>query len=380
MTVRIGINALCYSARRAGVSNYAYQLVKHLTSRNPEFSYIVFVPFGCQRDFSTIPGCRCVPIPTMGLVTRVVAEQTLVPLLVSVLRIDILHSIGNVCPIAVGRRNIVTVHDVYFVHDPSRFSALKRRYLQLMVGLSARVACYTICVSNYTAGDLQRHFSVPPERLRVIYEGLGGDNHGQSVSSPPSIHARKPYFLFVGTIEPGKNLARLLDALSLLPTNYSLVIVGKLGWNYAAVLERAQKADIATRVLFAGYVDDRTLANLYSNALALVLPSLHEGFGLPVVEAMHWGCPVCCSNTSCLPEIVQDAAILFDPTSIDSVAASMRAVADSPNLRQALITKGHARALAFSWEQCAEQTLGVYQQCRQVLNRRQAGGGAAGAR
>jgi len=170
----------------------------------------------------------------------------------------------------------------------------------------------------------------------------------------------KDFLLFVGTLEPRKNLSLLVKTLAVCKHDIPIVLVGWDGWGNDEWLKTAEKKGLRKRIFTTGYVDEETLACLYSSALALVFPSLYEGFGLPVLEAMACGCPVICSNVASLPEVAGDAGILFDPFQVEDLGAAIDKVAGDCTLREDLIQKGLLRAAQFSWENTAKKTLEVF--------------------
>jgi glycosyltransferase involved in cell wall biosynthesis len=170
----------------------------------------------------------------------------------------------------------------------------------------------------------------------------------------------KPYILFVGTIQPRKNIAKLIEAVSLLKEKQvQLVVVGKKGWLWEEILAAPEKFKIADRVKFLDFVTNEDLPILYKNALCFVLPSLYEGFGLPVLEAMKFGCPTVISNVSSLPEVGGDASLYFDPQSVDDIAEKLDKVISDEKLRAEMTEKGYNQVKKFSWEKTAKQTLDV---------------------
>ena len=171
---------------------------------------------------------------------------------------------------------------------------------------------------------------------------------------------KRDYILFVGTLQPRKNIERLVEAFSKLKNKeLELVIVGKKGWQYEEILAAPSKFGVSERVKFLDFVENKDLPSLYKNALCFVLPSLYEGFGLPVLEAMKFGCPVLTSNVSSLPEAGGDAAIYFDPTSAEDIAKSLQLVINDEGLRKEMIKKGYNQVKKFSWEKTAKETLKV---------------------
>ena len=270
------------------------------------------------------------------------------------------HTLPLICPTP----GVVTVHDLGFRHFPGAHPAQQRRYLEWSTRHSAGIAKRILADSNATRHDLITAYRVAGPRIDVVYPGR--DESLTRVDAGPvrAAHSlQKPYLLHVGTIQPRKNLVRLIEAHARLRVRWpelELVLAGAPGWLSAPILQAA-RAD-GVRVL--GAVPDSDLAGLYSGAEAFVFPSLYEGFGFPVLEAQACGTPVVCSRTSSLPEVAGDGALLVDPYDVHAIADGMRRVVTDEALRRDLIERGRARARAFSWRQAAASTLQVY---RQVL-------------
>jgi glycosyltransferase involved in cell wall biosynthesis len=219
--------------------------------------------------------------------------------------------------------------------------------------------------SQATKADLVRHYHVPPEKITVAYPGrdenLRRVNDGAAVEAVKSCYGiLGDYFLYIGTLQPRKNLVRLLRAFSnlQLPTsNFQLVLAGSKGWQYGEILAEVKRLGLESHVLFPGRIAEDDKAALLSGATALVFPSLYEGFGLPVIEAMQCGTPVICSNTSSLPEVAGEAALLVDPFDVDALTHAMLRLAEDADLCRTLVERGHAQAQKFSWRSCAASVL-----------------------
>jgi glycosyltransferase involved in cell wall biosynthesis len=319
------------------------------------------------------------------------------------------HVLPLGAPLRRGMRTVVTIHDMGYLRYPEAHTAAQRLYLRLSTIWSARAASQLIAISGATRDDLLRFAGVSPAKITVVHHGLsprfrpvtdaaalaavqrryGIADTGQGEHPSQGEHKVRPYILYVGTVQPRKNLVRLIEAFAQLDdrrpttddrrlatladeqrssfvlrpssdaTAIQLVIAGKRGWLTESIERRAAELGIADRVRFTGYVDDGDLPALLSGALAFVLPSLYEGFGMPVLEAMACGAPVLASNTSALPEVAGDAALLVDPTDTAAIAAGLARLATDAGLRAELRARGLARAAQFTWERCAEETLVV---------------------
>lgn len=356
---KIGINALCYSPKRAGISNYIYNLIQQYRKNNKNDKIIIFLPLSAKEQIFPSENIQPIFLPIPHLFFRIVFEQFLLPLLFIFYRLNILHSMGNVAPLLLFKKNVVTIHDIYFLHDKKRFGVLKQLYLQIFVKLSAILSKSIISVSKSTANDIIHFYKVSETKIRVIYSGVQNyeSNNNQPIDLKSKFKIKEKFFLFVGTIEPGKNLKGLIEGFSYLTDkdDCSLVIVGKSGWGNKELENIITVNHLHDQIKFTGYVTDNELSELYKRALSLVLPSFHEGFGLPIIEAMSQGCPVCCSNTSCLPEIAGDAALFFDPYDSKSIGNALNEILNKKH-RNMLIKKGYENIKRFSWSECAEKT------------------------
>ena len=262
---------------------------------------------------------------------------------------------------------VLTVHDLIFRRYPAHHKPLNRWYLNLTMPLYCRAATHIIAVSEQTKRDILNAYGVASEKISVIYEAASPDFAPQTPGAIGAVRARyslpERYILSVGTIEPRKNLGRVLNAFERLHGEGlvdAFVIVGKKGWLYDDFFAQLDRSPVKHAVVFPGWVSDEDLPAVYGGATALAFPSEFEGFGLPVLEGMACGAPVVCSNTSSLPEIAGDAALLIDPGDLDAITNAMRRVACEPELAAELRRRGYAQARRFSWERAAMETVQVY--------------------
>ncbi len=262
---------------------------------------------------------------------------------------------------------VLTVHDLIFHLFPQHHKRLNRWYLNAALPLYCRRADAIICVSAHTRNDLVRLWNVPADKIHVVYEAAD-DHFGpappEQVNAVRQRYGLPPrYMLTVGTIEPRKNLPRLLEALAALRAqdrDVHLVIVGRLGWLYDDFLQQLARFEHREAVILPGYVPDADLVAMYTGATLSVLASVYEGFGLPVLEAMACGTPVVCSRTSSLPELGGEAAAYFDPYDVDDMTTVLGRVWREAELRQTMREKGLAQAARFSWDRTARETLDIY--------------------
>ncbi|HEU5423624.1 MAG TPA: glycosyltransferase family 1 protein [Nitrolancea sp.] len=352
--------------RQAGVSRYIERLLAALPAAAPEDEIVVFAGRGATKATAAFdPALRWLPsrLPTERPGVRILWEQFAAPPALARERIELVHAPVNVAPVLAGRPAVVTVHDLAFLRYPEQYPGTKQRYLRWMTRRSVEHAARVIAVSEHTRRDLLNFYHVAPERVVVVPNGVGpefrpGDDPAEARALRATHNLPDEFVLFVGTLQPRKNLLGLLRAWARVETAAPLVIVGAPGWQYQPIFDEVRVLGIGERVIFTGYSGD--LASWYRAATVFVYPSLYEGFGLPVVEAMACGTPVVTSNVSSLPEVAGDAALMVDPTDQDALAGAIARLLESPELRATLRERGLARAAAFSWERTARETVAVY--------------------
>jgi glycosyltransferase involved in cell wall biosynthesis len=274
--------------------------------------------------------------------------------------------------------SVVTIHDLGYRHFPAAHTRSHRTYLDWSTRWSAFAAQRIIAVSQFTAADLTRFYGTPPSKIGVVYEAVDRRPQTADDGSIPSPQSPVPnpqspipspqYALYLGTIQPRKNLARLIEAYARLVERYhvewDLVLAGKRGWLSEELYTTVQRQGIGERVHFPGYIPEEDAPGLLRGAIFFAFPSLFEGFGLPVLEAQQMGVPVMCSNNSALPEVAGDAAILVDPTDVDAIADAMLRLSQDEALRQQLIARGYENVKRFSWEKAAQETLAVLEKAK----------------
>lgn len=275
---------------------------------------------------------------------------------------DVVHKtyfFGNT-PAPKGTPCVVTVYDM--IHE--RFSDLFPRNDQTshMKEEAVKNADHVICISKSTQRDLIRFFNTPEQKTSVIYLGFKEFDLGENNMNLPLAPAEKPYFLYVGQRSAYKNFSNFIQAFAASPElkrDFNVVCFGG-GEFHAAETNIFMKLGLNdSQVMHIGG-GDGNLSNCYKNAFAFVYPSLYEGFGIPPLEAMSLDCPVICSNTSSIPEVVAESAEYFDPADIDSIRKSLERIAGSADRRDELVRQGKARLLEFTWEKCARETRTIY--------------------
>lgn len=266
-------------------------------------------------------------------------------------------------------KQVVTIHDLAFMKYPKVVEQKIYNYMMRWVPYSVNLADEIIADSENTKKDIIELLKVPENKISVIY--LAADKHFKKqlnmVITNVKLKYKLPdkYFLYLGTLEPKKNLPLLIEAMKLLKQNYDseykLVVVGAKGWKFNPIFERVHELGLEEDVIFTGYIADQDLPAIYSGATAFMFPSLYEGFGIPLLEAMQCEVPVIASNASCIPEVVNKGGILLDPTDVESWVEAMHNISSDKELHQQYVKKGLEQASKFSWEKVARETLEVYE-------------------
>jgi glycosyltransferase involved in cell wall biosynthesis len=281
---------------------------------------------------------------------------------------QLFHATEHLLPPLHGVPTVLTVHDMIFKLFPEHQKRLNFWYLNATMPLYCRRAGAIVTVSESSKQDIVAHYGLDPAKVTVVYEAAAPEFVPASREAVEGIRRRYglpgPYAIHVGTIEPRKNLTRLIEALQLLREaglTVPLLVVGGKGWLYDDFFQRLERLEIADAVHFPGYVPSSDLPLLYSAATIAVMPSVYEGFGLPVLEAMACGTPVVSSDASSLPELGGRAARYFDPYDVEAVAETIRKVWVDQDLRAEMRQQGLAQAASFSWQRAATQTWAIYE-------------------
>ncbi len=279
---------------------------------------------------------------------------------------DITFVPAHTLPFVFPGKAIVTAHDLGYKYFPAAHTTRQRSYLEATTRYSQARAAIVLADSQATAKDLSRFYGTADEKIRVIYPGVDVMHLTPTAEHIAAVRAKYQlplrYFLFIGTLQPRKNIKRIVQAFASWQTSRddletALVLAGGKGWLFDETwLEGARN------VWLTGYIDEADKAGLLGGAIALVFPSLYEGFGFPAVEAMIAGTPVIASNTSSLAEIVDDSGLLVDPLSVAEIAAAMSRCSDDEQFRRDLIQRGHQRAKCFSWDEAARQVMNVFKE------------------
>jgi glycosyltransferase involved in cell wall biosynthesis len=377
MSLTIGIDASrAARAHRTGTETYSLELIKALAGMASADRclrlYIPHPPQGMDWPDSPYVETCVIPWPRLWTHLRLAVELHQHPP-------DVLFVPAHVLPLSCPVPAVVTVHDLGYRHYPEAHRPFDRWYLDWTTRRHTQVARHVIADSLATRQDLIDFYGANPDHIRVVY--LGRDESLTSVTDPKIIaqtkaryHLEGDYLLYLGMLHPRKNLVRLVEAFyaamldlagcgrSASNRNLSglkLVIAGQRGWLYNAIFERVQRLGLTGRVVFPGYVADQDKPALLSGALAYVFPSLYEGFGLPILEAMACGVPVLTSNCSSLPEVAGEAALLVNPHNTTEIADGLIQLITNVTLRRQLVERGYRQLQTFSWPKAAAQVLEI---------------------
>ena len=364
--MRIGIDARLVFYNRAGIGQYIIQLTEAMARLQPEEDS--FVLLQSRKDQSDLIQSNGFERKSLWTPSHNRFEQSALGFEISRLGLDLLHSPDFIPPFRRNCKSVITVHDLAFLLYPHFLTKESARYYG-QIDQAWRNTDHIIAVSETTKQDSIKMLGVPEKKISVIHEAANPIYQPVNKEEARQIAKKKykldkNFILFVSTIEPRKNLPGLLQAYRRLLDEYKrdevLALAGSKGWLWEEVYETVDKLNLEKHVAFLGRVPSEDLVYLYNAAEMHVHPSFYEGFGLTPLEAMNCGTPVIVSNTSALPEVVGDAAMMIDPHDIDGLTVAMWRLLTEEELRQDLVDKGFKRAKNFSWLEAAKKTMEVY--------------------
>jgi glycosyltransferase involved in cell wall biosynthesis len=360
-----------------GIGRYVRELVGALTEQPvTHFDYKLFVAGtkSSQLPSPLAPHVHWKPTPiTPRWFARIWHRlRAPIPIEAFVGRTALYHATDFVLlPTLPKTRTLLTVHDLSFVRVPDAASPSLKAYLDTVVPRSVKRADHILADSQATKHDLIAVYGTAPEKITVLLSGVEKrfkrvtDNHSLLTTRSKYYLGQRPYILSLGTVQPRKNYERLVQSLHRLRStghDVDLVIVGGRGWLENPLYETIRQLKLEDHVHITGFADEADLPALYSGAVCFALPSLYEGFGIPVLEAMACGVPVVTSTISSLPEVAGDAALMIDPYNVEELTEALRRLIIDDSLQNHLIQRGYQQAAAFTWERAAAQLLQVYQQ------------------
>lgn len=363
--MKIGIDARPLSYPLTGIGFYLRSLLDALQVVDQDNKYVLVSNMGINYEITNPNWSRSEGRRSEKLISTVWI-QTIAPFLAKRLGLDLFWSPRHHLPLFLPRsvKTVVTIHDLVHIFFPETMLRQNLIIERMLMRSSIILADVVVAVSCSTRNEILGTYSIDPEKVRTVYSGIPAFPESRSVDLLAWL-PKNPYFLFVGTLEPRKNLERILGAFELVHSagyDPDLVITGSSGWKNEKLLKIARISPLGNRIHFTGYVTRQRLAQLYRNALGLLFPSLYEGFGFPILEAMHFGTPVITSNCSSMPEIAGDAAILVNPRNTSEIAQAMESLISDKALAEKLSHSGRTRVDQFSWSKAAKEMCGIFQE------------------
>ncbi len=359
---------------RTGIGTYTYELAKRMKNKDGvEFCGNVFNFLGRKNNEELMAGIT-MPVREnkllhYGIYRRIwrylpVPHECMFPG-----KVDLSVFFNFIVPPNIRGKVITTVHDLTYLRYPETMKKSNYQHLTRGMDYSVKRSDKIVTVSHFSKQEIQKYLKVPEEKISVVYNAPSLTERTADYDAVCKKYGiRGDYILFVGTIEPRKNVARLLRAFDLLKGDskipHQLVLAGGKGWQDEQIFQTFQRIKCSDDIVFTGYVSAEEKNTLYQNASAFVFPSIYEGFGIPPLEAMTWGCPVVCADAASLPEVVGEAAELVDPLDETSIARGILRILSDHDRTSGLIQKGKLRAKEFSWERSAERLFVV---CKEVL-------------
>ena len=363
--MRVGVDARCLSRQLTGIGHYTHNIIKTLDQRGIET--VLFSPSPLLVDVSCLNHCQPVVRSYQKLISKQIWFEIYLPFLLGRYDLDVFWGPSHRLPLGLSAKvaSVITIHDVVWKFAPETMRKSTRILETLFMQRSIRHADRVIADSQSTQNDIQRFFGTSRQKIATIPLAPRLRQYDIASEKDAPLGKRKQdYILFVGTLEPRKNLAKLIESyLSLsksLRQSFDLVVVGAQGWGKTPYYKTLKNHSGSETVHFIGYASDSILVDLYRGAVCLVLPSLYEGFGLPIVEAQSFGVPVITSNISSMPEVVGDGGLLVDPNSVESIKNALEHLLIDTGLRDALSQKAKINSQKFSWKKTVNATYDVF--------------------
>jgi glycosyltransferase involved in cell wall biosynthesis len=346
--------------QKTGVEHYAKQLILHLAEIDRQNQYVLYLRTKPETWFLSLPKnfqIKVMPFPIFWTQLRISLEMLLHP-------VDALLIPASALPIIHPKKSVVTIHDLAWKFYPRTFTWFNRNFLEWSTRFAVKSAKKIIAVSEATKKDLVKFYKINPKKIFVVHHGYDITGQESRVKSQELKTLPDKFVLFLGTLQPRKNVEGLIDAFLLLKKEYpdlphKLVIAGKPGWKYREILEKIDAAK--DYVIYFNHVTDDDRFSLLKRSDLLVLPSFYEGFGMPILEAFAGSVPVAAANVSSIPEVAGEAAAYFDPRNIRDIKDALKCVLLDKAMSDCLKEAGKKRLENFSWTKCAEETLTILQ-------------------
>ena len=357
--MNIGVNArVLTSENMEGVARYIYETTRCMAMAHPDDRFILFFDRNvkAQFDFPANVSKVIVPVQARDPILWYIWFELLLPIYLKWYKIDVFYSGDGSLSLRTYVPTLLVTHDLAYIHYPDHISRRYLSYNKAYVPKFHQKASSIITVSHYVKNDVINKFGVDPSKINVAYNAVNKlDRQSLSSSSDEMTQINHPYYIYVGSLHPRKNIIRLIDGFlrfkSMTNNDYKLVIAGRLAWKSDDI---KQKLTSSPDIIYLGMVSEQKKNELISKAVALAYISVFEGFGIPIIEAMRLGVPVITSSVTSMPEVAGDAALLVDPFDINSIASALTTLSNDQDLRTDLIKKGNERYQYFSWEKSGD--------------------------
>ncbi|MBL7053539.1 MAG: glycosyltransferase family 4 protein [Candidatus Portnoybacteria bacterium] len=364
--IRIGIDARLYGPKQTGPGRYVQKLIQNLEKIDSNNQYIIFLRKENWNEYQ--PKNKNFKKVLADCHWYTLKEQILMPFKIRQAKVDLMHFPHFNVPVFCFKPFVVTIHDLILKRFPTRRVSALEPFSYWFKNIAYHLVIYSaikrskkiIAISNYTKKDILKYFSIDSKKIKVIYEGAPQEIFNSSNDNILKKHnISKPYLLYVGNAYPHKNLERLIMAFDGLNKNgMQLVLAGRLDFFYKKIQKRFSGFK---NIVFTDFILDKDLPTLYQNASLYIFPSLCEGFGLPPLEAMTYQIPVVSSKATCLPEILGQAAIYFNPEDIEDMKQKIKLVLEDKQLQKELILEGNKKIREYSWVKMAQEVLREYE-------------------
>jgi len=361
--MRIGINLLQFK-ELTGIAVYTQNLLENFGKLDKEDEFFLFTN---QIDLPELhfdfPNFHYIKLPVnpQKKFSYLFFEQIIFPFYLRRYKLDVFFSPSIFNPLFCFCKKVTTIHDCGYLYERLNFKNLYLRFSTFAATKSSKI----IAISNFSKKEILNFYNLPEEKTSVIYEGVPRIINVDEVEKEKILkkfNINPPYFFYIGLIVPYKNISNLLKAFKMIEKNYSdikLILAGYPRLELLNIEQLIKELNLKERVFFIGPINEKEKIVLYKNSTALILPSFHEGFGLPVLEAQSLGVPVLTSNLTALPEVAGEGALYINPYNVEEIARGMEKIAFDENLRMDLIKKGYENIKRFSWEKAAKETLEV---------------------
>ncbi|MFA6888196.1 MAG: glycosyltransferase family 1 protein [Candidatus Woesearchaeota archaeon] len=364
--MNIAINTLSLNNTKVGMGNYIVHLINEISYDNHHHFFVIIFK-KTKHFFPNKKNITYIVLPNIFsmYIFRVLFEQFILPFLLIIYNIKVYHNPGFSLPFFCPCKSVVTIADMTFFSHPQHHLSKKNFYFKFMIPFAIKKADAVIAISQSTKNDILKNVFINPSKIHTIplaadslFKQKDKKEAKEFVKNKYKIQTQ--FILFVGMLEPRKNIKGLIESFSLLNTNHLLVIVGKKGWLYDEIFTFVKEKRLENKVIFTGYIPDQDLCFFYSAATLFVYPSFYEGFGIPIIEAMACGCPVITSNNSSMKEIAKDAAILISPSNTQELFYAINNLLNSKKKQAELKKKGFQRVKKYFWSNTGKKTVELY--------------------